>query len=186
MATESTRVYTYQDLLALPEDIPRAEVLGGELIVSSAPSPRHQMVAARLWRRLDDAAEREGGQALIGPVDVYFSETDVIEPDVLYLRAMSRGRIEERRILGPPDVVVEVSSPSTRQIEIARKRSLYEANGVPEYWWVDLEADRVEVYRFGDQGYGLPALYGRGDVLESPLLPGLSIEVNAILGPSQQ
>ncbi|MGH2706214.1 MAG: Uma2 family endonuclease [Actinomycetota bacterium] len=186
MATESSRIHTYQDLLAMPETNRIVELIGGELIMTAAASYRHQKAAFKIARRLDDFCEAYGGEMLDAPFAVYFSDTDVVEPDVIYVRPENLGRIEERRLVGPPDVAVEVSSPSMRQIDVSRKLRLYEANGVPEYWYVNLEADRVEVHRLGDQGYGLPALYGRGDVLESPLLPGLAIAVGEILGPAEE
>jgi Uma2 family endonuclease len=80
---------------------------------------------------------------------------------------------------------VEVSSASTRKLELSRKKDLYERFGVPEYWYVDLEADRVEVYRLGDGRYDLPMLLGRGDDLKTALAPGLSISVDQILGPAE-
>ncbi|MGH2706213.1 MAG: Uma2 family endonuclease [Actinomycetota bacterium] len=184
MATESSRIHTYQDLLAMPETNRIVELIGGELLVTPSPSVRHQKVVMKIGFRLSLHCDINGGEVLIAPLDVYFSEADVVEPDVIYVRPENVARIEERRLVGPPDITVEVSSPSTRQIELGGKLRLYEANGVPEYWFVNLESDRLEVYRLGDQGYGLPALYGRGDVLESPLLPGLAIAVGEILGPA--
>ncbi len=83
-----------------------------------------------------------------------------------------------------PDLVVEVSSPSTRRIDVGRKKELYERYRVPEYWFVDLDADRMEVYRLQEGRYGSPALVARGDILSSPLLPGLEASVEAILGTS--
>jgi Uma2 family endonuclease len=186
MATESSKIYTYQDLLAMPETNRIVELIGGELLVTPSPSVRHQKVVMKIAFRLDLHFEIHGGEVLIAPLDVYFSETDVVEPDVIYMRPENVSRLEERRLVGPPDVAVEVSSPSTRQIELGRKVRLYETNGVPEYWFVDLETDRLEVYRLGDQGYGLPTLYGRGDVVESPLLPGLSIAIEEILGAPER
>jgi Uma2 family endonuclease len=81
--------------------------------------------------------------------------------------------------------VVEVSSPSTRRLELSRKKDLYERFGVPEYWCVDLEAERIEIYRLDEGRYGLPELIGRGTRIESDLVPGLSLLVDQILGPTQ-
>ncbi|MGH2706215.1 MAG: Uma2 family endonuclease [Actinomycetota bacterium] len=183
MATESTRGYTYQDLLELPEGN-HLSVINGELLVSPAPSLLHQETVIRLVVHMARFARQAGGKIVVAPFAVFFSDTDVVEADVFYVREANLPRFEERRIVGAPDFVVEVSSPSTRHLEVARKRRLYEANGVPEYWWVDLDADRVEVYRLGARGYGLPALFGRGDVPESPLLPGISISGEEMVGPA--
>ncbi|MEX2552885.1 MAG: Uma2 family endonuclease [Actinomycetota bacterium] len=69
-----------------------------------------------------------------------------VEPDVLFVRADHVDRVENRYVRGAPDLVVEISSPSTRRLELVRKRDLYARFGVPEYWYVDLEAELLEVY----------------------------------------
>jgi Uma2 family endonuclease len=109
----------------------------------------------------------------------------VVEPDVLFVAPENVHRVERAFVRSAPDLVVEVSSPSTRRLEIVRKRELYERFGVPEYWYVDLEVDRVEVVRLEAGRYGTPALYGRADRLESPLIPGFAVEVDDLLGPPE-
>lgn len=81
------------------------------------------------------------------------------------------------------DLLVEVSSPSTRRLDVVVKRGLYERLGVTEYWFVDLDADRVEVYRLADGAYGDPLLVGFDGHLTPPHLPGLVVEVADILRP---
>lgn len=90
-------------------------------------------------------------------------------------------RIGEQYTEGPPDLVVEVSSPSTRRLDLLRKRRLYERFAVPEYWFVDLDADRVEAYRLADQRYGAPTVYEHDDVAEAAVLEGFSVAVAALL-----
>jgi Uma2 family endonuclease len=68
-------------------------------------------------------------------------------------------------------------------LELVRKRDLYERFEVPEYWYVDLDAERVEAYRLIDGRYGLPALQRAGDELTSPVLPGLALNVGELLCP---
>jgi len=110
---------------------------------------------------------------------------DVVEPDVLFVGPENIAKVEKKFIRSAPDLVVEVSSPSTRRLEIVRKKELYEREGVPEYWYVDLEADRAEVYRLANGPYGAPLLLGRGEALETPLAPGVSIAVDEVLGPRE-
>lgn len=167
------------------EDNLRRELIGGELIVTAAPSTRHQEAVLELGARLLEHAKRRGGKVYVAPTDVFFTDRDVVEPDVLYVGPESVGRVERRFVRGPPDIVVEVSSPSSRLLELHRKRELYQVQGVPEYWFVDLESDRVEVYRLEEGGYGAPLVLTRGDALESPLLPGFSVQVEDVLGPLQ-
>jgi Uma2 family endonuclease len=186
MATQPrTTGLTYADLEKFPEDNLRRELIDGELIVTAAPNTRHQRAVRELLTEFNLHAREHGGEVLPAPYDVYFSETNVVEPDVLFVTVEHVERLEEKYIRAAPDIVVEVSSPSTRRLELSRKKDLYERFGVPEYWCVDLDADRIEVYRLSEGRYGLPALLGRGDAIGSDLVPGLSISVDLILGAAQ-
>ncbi len=182
MATQPQTNLTYDDLASFPEDNLRRELIGGELIVTAAPATRHQRVVVRLASRLLAYEEGHGGVVLPAPADVFFSDVDVVEPDVLFVAGAREGIIEGKVVRGAPDLVVEVSSPTTRHLELVRKRDLYERYGVPEYWYVDLDADRVEVYHRIGAGYDPPVILGRGHSLTIPSLPGLSIPVDYVLG----
>ena len=183
MAAPAPTGLVYDDLAGFPDDNLRRELIGGELIVTPSPRVRHQRVVTKLVAALFAYTEQHGGEVFPAPLDVVFTESDVVEPDVFYLRPESRGRLEERFLRGAPDIAVEVSSPSTRHLELVRKRDLYERHGVPEYWYVDLEIDRIEVFRLDEHSrYPAPVLLGRGETLDSPVLPGLQLRVDDILG----
>jgi len=186
MATQPKTGLTYEDLQAFPEDNFRRELIDGELIVTAAPATRHQRVVLELGASLLAHTKQHGGEAFIAPTDVFFSDTNVVEPDVLYVSPDNMARVEKKLIRSAPGVVVEVSSPSTRRLELVRKRALYERFGVPEYWYVDLDADRVEVYRLETAHYSGPTILSRGEVLSSPLIPGWSIAVNELLGAAEE
>ncbi|MDP9406087.1 MAG: Uma2 family endonuclease [Actinomycetota bacterium] len=177
MAAPPAPRYTYDDLERFPDDNLRRELIGGELIVTPAPRPSHQEIADELTYRLRAYTKTHGGRANSAPLDVVFAPADVVEPDVVFLTAQRLHLVGERYIEGPPDVVVEVSSPSTRHLELVRKRDLYERYGVAEYWYVDLDAERIAVHRLTGDRYADPTFVPRGDVLESPLLPGFSLPV---------
>jgi Uma2 family endonuclease len=183
--TERKDRYTYQDLQAFPEDKLRREIIDGELVVTAAPGGRHQDAVLELGSRLLAWVREHGGKVYVAPRDVFFSDHDVVEPDVVFVREIHLDRVEEWFVRGAPDVVVEVSSPTTRRLELHRKRELYERFGVPEYWYVDLESDRIEVYRLAEGRYGTPVLLGRGEALESDAIPGFSIGVEDVLGPPE-
>jgi Uma2 family endonuclease len=186
VATERTSGLTYQDLERMfpQEELVRRELIDGELFVTPSPSTRHQRSVAVLVHALRSFANRTGGEALPGPLDVLISDTTVLEPDVLYVRPERLPILRERFLDGPPDLVVEVSSPSTRRLDLTRKKEIYAAFGVPEYWFVDLDADRVEVYRLEAGRYGAPTMVGRSEAIESPNLPALSVPVEDVLGPT--
>ncbi len=184
MATQQQTRYTYSDLERFPDDNFRRELIGGELIVTAAPATRHQRAVIRLGARLLAYADAHGGDVFPAPCDVYLSDIDVVEPDVLFVAAEEIAKVEKKLVRGAPTLVVEVSSPSTRRLELARKRELYRSFGVPEYWYVDLDADIVQVYRLEDD-YRVAHILGRTETLQPSLLPGFSIPVDELLGPEE-
>ena len=185
MATMPDTGLTYEDLQTFPEDNFRREIIDGELVVTAAPATRHQSVVLRLGSELLAHCDQFGGKVFVAPTDVFFSDTNVVEPDVLYLRPENVGRVEKKLVRSAPDLVFEVSSPTTRRLELVRKRELYERFGVPEYWFVDLDVDRVEIYRLEGTRYSTPKLLGRGDALDSPQIPGFTLTVDDLLGPPE-
>lgn len=176
------RRYTYPDLAAFPDDYLRREIIDGELIVNPAPGTRHQKAAMALSAALFNYSKISGGTALFAPYDVVFAPESVVEPDVLFVREDHLDRLGPKYLDGPPDLVVEISSPSTRRLELVRKRELYLRFAVPEYWYVDLELDRVEVYVLEEGGYPAPAIKYAGEMLAPAGLPALSVPVTDALG----
>ncbi|HEX9892250.1 MAG TPA: Uma2 family endonuclease [Actinomycetota bacterium] len=183
MATEHrTTGLTYEDLHRFPDDDLRREIIDGELFVTPSPERRHQEVVVELLGRIWLQVKEHGGKVYPAPLDVYLSEDTVVEPDVLFVNSEHLDRAEERYIRGAPDLVVEVSSPSTRRTDLTRKLEVYQRHGVPEYWFVDLDEHRILVHRLEGGRYAAPEVVERGGTLTSPLLPGLTIPVEEILG----
>lgn len=175
---------TYEDYLHLPEDGKRHELIDGDHYVTPAPFTRHQILLANLFRALDRwVDERALGRVLPAPVDVVLSEVDVVQPDLLFLAREHLERLTEANVQGPPDLVVEILSESTRRTDEITKRHLYERYGVPEYWIVDPVLEAVKVYR-GAPGerYARASELSReaGDVLSTPLLPDLTVPLEHI------
>lgn len=151
-------ILTYADYAALPADGRRYEIHDGELSVTPAPSPQHQIVSANLFRALDAHAKaRNLGLVLYAPLDVVLSDTSVVQPDLLYVAPDRSAAISTRGIEGPPTLVIEILSPSTTQIDRQAKMQLYARHGVPWYWIVDPERRAVEVYGLEGDGYDLRA-----------------------------
>lgn len=148
------------------------------------PSPvvRHQRAVGSIFFRLESHSRQTGGEAFVAPLDVYLADDNVVEPDVMFICAHHPERVETKFIRDAPDLVVEVSSPSTRRIDVGRKRELYQRFGVAEYWFVDLEAERVEVYVLRDGVYQAPQLLYPGEDLSSAQLAAFSMPVDEALG----
>lgn len=174
--------YTYADLELLSEDNVVRAVIGGDLVVNPAPTTRHQDASKAIFAHLFNLERQGAGKAYYAPYGVYFTADNFVEPDLIFIRADHLGRIGPKHVDGPPDLVVEVSSPATRSVDRVRKRDLYERFEVPEYWLVDLENEQVEVYVLRDGHYPDPHVRRPGDSLEPSGLPGLSVPATEALG----
>ena len=179
MATPTTQVkLTYDDYECFPADGRRHEILDGEHFMTPAPFIRHQRLSGRLHHLLSSYFDHHpAGEVLAAPCAVVLSEVDVVEPDLLFISAERAGIATEKEIRGAPDLVVEILSDSSRRTDELIKRKLYERAGVREYWVVDPVLDAVKVYRRDQGSFGRPAELTReaGDVLTTPLLPGLAL-----------
>ena len=161
----------------MPDDGNRYEAIEGDLYMTPAPSPRHQILLLRLYDALAAVLrERHGGVLLVAPVGVEFPSTgEGVQPDILFVSDERRGIIRDTSVRGAPDLVVEILSPSTASHDRGTKRRLYERQGVREYWIVDPDEHVVNVWRFGDQAMrerftdSLPVRHGTEQVGEIDL-----------------
>jgi Uma2 family endonuclease len=174
---------TYDDLLALPDDGMRHELIDGEHFVTPSPSWRHQRIIVNLLRLIDSHVHANRlGVTFGAPLDVVFTPHDVVEPDVLFFTSRGfKAHMGERIAEGPPDLAVEVLSPSTRRRDEHLKRQLYERMGVGEYWIVDPESETIHVFRLREEHYERAELsVANADVLTSSLFPGLELALSAV------
>ena len=140
MAMELARPLTYDDLPQTADDGRRYEIIGGELLVSPSPMTRHQLLVLQLSRSVADFVDEHSlGMVLPGPVDVRLGVHTVVVPDLLFVRSERPDIVKSTLVEGPPDLVVEVASPSTRGRDNVQKAATYAEAGVPEYWLPDLE-----------------------------------------------
>lgn len=178
---EGKILLTYTDYCALPNDGKRYELHEGELSVMPAPVPRHQQVLRNLFRLLDRYLETHPrGQLLFAPVDVILGERTVVQPDLVFLSHAKTHLITSRGIEGPPDLVVEVLSPSTAELDRITKAQLYARYGIPHYWLVDPERETFHAYELAGPGYRLSVQVGADEIFAPSLLPELTIRPHEI------
>jgi Uma2 family endonuclease len=172
--------FTYHDYLQLPEDR-RYELVEGELFLLPTPSLSHQGILRELEARLYQyIREHDLGKLFFAPCDVVFSETSVVQPDLLFVSKERLGILTEANIQGPPDLVIEILSPSTRTRDLGIKRKLYAKYGVREYWVVDPEERSIEVFCWSEHGFATAVLASEPGILNSPLFPELGLHVGEI------
>ena len=172
--------WTYDDLLALPDDGRRWEIIEGVLYEMSGASWIHQMLVSGLLRFWFAIADEIGATVVDSPTDVFFPGATPVQPDILLLLADNPATYSARGLEGVPDLVVEVLSPSTRGHDALTKRALYARAGVRESWLVDPTARSVEVLRLVDDAFHLAQRAGERDTAASFLLPGAALDVAAL------
>ena len=181
MSQNTTVRFTYHDYLLLPEES-RYEIIDGDLQMSPSPTERHQQAAGNLYEVFARfVRERRLGRVLIAPFDVVLSETDVVQPDILFVAKDRAAIIRDNGVFGAPDLVIEVLSPATAQRDRTVKAKLYARAGVKELWLVDPEARTIEVLANGPNGFRQGSFSQAGDTASSPLLSGLGAIVAEVL-----
>ena len=169
--------YTYADYQQLPEGAPY-ELIHGYLVMSPSPSPRHQTVQSNLFFELSRFVRtNEKGQVFSAPLDVQLSDTDILQPDLLYVHRDRLDCIGEQSIEGAPDLVAEILSPATAHRDLTEKKRLYEKHGVREYWVVDLDTEVVEVFWNAENRFEQVVRVVESGTVESTVLDGLKIDL---------
>ena len=171
--------FTYDDLRSFPDDNYRRELIDGQLIVSPSPITLHQRCVTRLLFLLGQAAP-PGLEVLPGPVDVLFSQSTVLVPDVVVVRAEDVGGPNLTR---PPLVVVEVASPSTRRTDRTLKLATYEAALVPSYWLVDPDVPSVTALDLDGDRYGEPVTVTGDQELRAGRPYPVTLTAAGLVGP---
>lgn len=172
---------TYDDLDVIPSEREgdRQELFDGELIVTPSPTPPHQRATLRLVRQVDAAVLRADiGELFVAPIDVVFAPKVVAVPDLVFVRRDNLGIVGPKAIVGVPDLIVEILSPSTRRRDLGIKKALYQRFGVPEYWTVDLTRRVVTACLLDDRRYR--CLDHASGALRSTVVPGLDVDIVAL------
>ncbi len=179
MATALRRKMTYADLAKLPPDRNRHEILEGEWYMSPSPTLDHQTVVGNLYRILIAFAKaRDLGKLWGASVDVILARHIVVVPDLVFISKPRLAIAKKKNVCGAPDLVIEVSSPSTTAVDRGRKLQIYRKRGIREYWIVDLFARVVEIHEFGRRPR--VRIHKEGQVFQSDLFPGLDIAVDDV------
>ena len=170
--------WTYKDYAAIPEDGHHYEVVNGVLYMSPSPNVWHQNIVLEIATHLRNAVfTRRLGRVFVAPLDVELSYGNVVQPDVFILLNKHLDRVTASRIIGAPDLVVEVTSPSTARHDLRAKLDTYTSAGVPEYWVVNPEAQTVELLVLEYGVYTSLGIFKGQVTLPSCVLADLPVEV---------
>lgn len=177
--------WTYEDYKRLPDDGWRYEVIEGELYMAPAPRPRHQEAAINLATAMSQFARSKSlGKVYTAPIDVLLPGlASPVQPDVLFIAADRLDIVQEEFIQGPPDLVIEVLSPSNWLDDRRTKFRLYARARVREYWIVDPERRTIEVFALRGHSFTLLNRYEAGETVRSEVLPDFEVAVNEVCPP---
>ncbi|HYE21649.1 MAG TPA: Uma2 family endonuclease [Tepidisphaeraceae bacterium] len=185
MTISTQQRMTAAEFLALPPDNVRSELVRGEVVVMSpSPSYDHGYAIIRLAYLLVGYAAAEKLGQLYSDLDCYFGPDDVRRPDLLYF-APDRLHLlaGDQKPHAPPDLCVEVLSPSNPGYDRTEKFDTYQAAGVPHYWIVDPMERTLEAYKLVDDVY-VRSGHGTGnDVVHLPPFDGLAIPLATLWRP---
>lgn len=177
------RLWTQEEYRRLPEGPPYYELDEGELIEMVRPRGRHQLIIGRLFSVLDRFLSEQRIGVVYPEVAVFLSPRHVYIPDLSFLLTEHSDRFaDDVAIQGPPDLAVEVMSPSTASRDKAQKLRAYHAAGVPWYWLVEADSLLITEYRHTPDGYLVSQIVPPDDVFSPALFPGLSIRLLDLAG----
>ncbi len=179
MVVKGARIkFTYEDYCNAPED-KRYELHDGDLILVPSPNEPHQKLSRELTTDINLLIRRTGiGTVYSAPFDVVLSDTDVVQPDVIFVSRERSHIVTRENIQGAPDLLIEVLSPSTAHRDRTFKRALYARHGVREFWIVDTDTRTIEVLRLEEGSYQAVGTYSAGQTLTSPTLTDFTLNID--------
>lgn len=183
MALTQSHRLTVDEFFALPGELVHTELVDGEIVVDS-PSVRHQDIGGWIYHQFMTFLDANPGAGRAGiELTTRLDEHNAFVPDTWWNVPGHDLDPDGRGHRGPPDLAVEVRSPSTWRRDRTVKKDLYEAEGLPELWLVDTVADQITVHRRSTPDspvFDITFTVAEGDVLTTPVIPGFALDVTVL------
>ena len=171
---------TYADYLQTPEG-GKFQLIAGEILEMTSPSLYHQRIITKLSTFINNFLSKHPiAEIFVAPLDVYFSDTEVYQPDIILLLTESFSKMKENKIEGAPDLVVEVLSPSTAYYDLKHKKSIYEKNGVKEYWIVDPIDKTIEIFELHNGKFISTGELSKNEIAKSKLISEMEVGLDIV------
>jgi len=149
--------------------------------MSPSPNRYHQEISRNIEVLLCNYCRAKSlGKVYNAPFDVYLTDRDVLQPDVLFVANKRAAILTEEGARGAPTLVIEILSESTAHLDRTTKKGIYAAAGVEEMWLVDPQMRRIEVYRLQEDPSRPRAVYSEGEQFASVCCPGLMIHCQEV------
>lgn len=178
---DSTKEWTIADYMLLEDEV-RYEIIESKLFVLPTPETNHQSTSRELnFSLYVFLKEKKIGEIFNAPFDVYLSENNVVQPDLVVVGKAKQSLIEKKGLVGAPDLVVEILSPSSKLNDLYAKKDLYQKFKVLEYWIVDPANKTIEVLVLNEMGqYALHSFAAESGLVSSKFLVGYSVEISEV------
>jgi len=179
MSEPAKKQLTFREYEQLPEGAPY-QLIGGELTMTPSPTFLHQKCLASLGNLLFEfVKDRQLGEVVFAPMDVYFTDTEIYQPDIIFI-SNERKNIIQDRVKGVPDLVVEILSPSSAYYDLVQKKRTYEQSGTTEYWIVDPGEKTIEVFENMDGQFGIFSQARETGSVKSRLLKEFVVDLRSV------
>ena len=174
---------TTEEYLQTPETLQPTEVIYGALRVAESPTPRHQQAVGAFYFALrQHTRARRLGTVFVSPLDIVFDwdRALILQPDVVFI-SKARRRIVKERVVGAPDIVLEVLSPHPRIGKLQERIEWFAQYGVREIWLLHQLDEFFEILRVKDGRVAARESFGYLTPLRSEVLPEFTPIVEEIL-----
>jgi Uma2 family endonuclease len=187
MSTISTMKMTARQFLELGEDPVgvRLELVNGEVAVSPSATPNHSYTEKQLTIILGSHVRDKNLGRLYGDVDTIFGRHDVRRPDLIFFSNKRLDLVGEKAMEGPPDLCVEIVSPSSRLIDRRDKFKQYSRGKVAYYWIVDPDQRTAEAFKLARREYRPAGAGKESEIVKFPPFPDLKIPLGEIWQPER-
>jgi Uma2 family endonuclease len=174
------KMYTYEDYAALPDDGKRYELVDGMLELMTSPTFNHQVISSQIHKQFWQQCENEY-IIVASPIDVIVSKKQVRQPDLILIHRERLDIVTKKGVEGPPDLVIEILSPSSVKRDREGKLKSYARFDVQEYWIVDPANEAIEQYMLSDKRYDLAQVYTEDEQVQSDRVQCVSFSMNDIM-----
>lgn len=171
---------TYDDYASL-DDQNRYELAAGKLeLMIPSPSTIHQLVSSEIYDKMTDSCKSDYF-IFYAPIDVILSPKDVRQPDIVLVARSRIDILTNRGIEGPPDLVVEIISPSSLKRDKIDKLTTYARFKIPEYWIVDPNLGSLEQYVLTNERYELMNIFQNDEHITSQNISCISFTMKNVM-----
>lgn len=192
-ARTQKEAFTYADYLTWDTEGERFEIIEGQVYsMSPAPKERHQYILGKLFAALHEKVSENGCNVYPAPFDIRLEPRmksvkdnrddeikTVVQPDISVY--CDQSKLDDKGGVGPPDLVVEILSPQTRDKDLSIKLILYMKNRIPEYWVVDPDYQNIRQFVLDDEGfYDLAATFGKKNKLKPHQFKDVKLDLSSV------